>query len=275
MVRADDARTRCRANPLLHGSPSWLFVQHDTRYNASMNPTNAQPFRLLVVDDAVSTLVTLRARLELEGYAVWLAPSGELALDLIQQSGLPHLALVDSRLAGMGGMAFCRQARALGHFPIIMLTEQAGTAPAPYYATTLAEEFLPKPYQMVELAARIHHLLQRFYPAEMERQSRVVVDERLELDLARQQARIDARVIELTSVECRILAALLGANGRIVNAQLLLNQVWPDGPIDNSALRVNIYRLRHKLEIDPSHPRYLVSQRSVGYAFRRSNAPAQ
>jgi DNA-binding response OmpR family regulator len=225
--------------------------------------------RILVVDDDLSVLELLRRALERDGYQVLTAASGQEALCLIEQHGLPHLAVVDVMMSGMSGLELCERVQAFCDLPVILLTAIGDRQSVVRGLQLYAEDYVTKPFSPRELAARIDRVLRRIDDFSYAQQPTIEIDAFLQIDIAHQCAICDGVEQPLTPTETKLLHILIRNAGQTLRSAFLVDRLWPlqDGKED--ALRVYIHRLRSKIEPDPGHPQYVLTDIGVGYRFVR------
>jgi DNA-binding response OmpR family regulator len=217
---------------------------------------------LLLVDDDPTLLSVLARRLTREGFDVRSAQSGQAALQALERSW-PALVVVDLMMPGMDGFELCRRIKRLADLPIIVLSAvDAGEAKV----TALqdyAEDYVTKPFNPDELVARVQRVLRRSPSG----RGQVTLDGgELEIDLVRRRVSTAAGTQPLTPTEVRLLQVLLGAIDRTVPTDTLLERVWSEADgADPSYVWVTVRRLRRKIELDPDNPRYLLTERGIGY----------
>jgi len=223
--------------------------------------------RILVVDDEPAIRRTLRANLVARGYDVTAVETGEEAL----ASALARaydLVILDLMLPGLSGLDVCRDLRGQSAVPILVLSAR-GEERAKVRALDLgADDYLTKPFGMDELLARVRALLRRPPVAlgSADAESGTLRAGDLAVDLARRQAWRGAAPLDLTPREFDVLAYLVRHAGKVATHRVLLADVWgPDYSSETQYLRVFINRLRRKIEPDPSHPAYIVTEPGVGY----------
>ncbi len=221
---------------------------------------------ILIVDDDLQLLQLVALNLELEGYAVLLASDGLQALSQIETHA-PDLVLLDVMMPRMSGFAVCHRVREFSTVPIIIITAQGRSQDKVRGLDLGADDYLTKPLNMDELLARVRAALRRAQVTEDERALRTAMTlGDLTIDFGQQLALMAGRKVVLTPTEYRLLAYLARNAGHIVPQDLLLERVWGKKYIgEHHMLQVNINRLRHKLEVDPAHPRYLLTEAGVGY----------
>jgi DNA-binding response OmpR family regulator len=221
---------------------------------------------VLCVDDDADIRRVVRHALELAGLRCAEAPSGAAALDWVAKYGLPHVAVVDIRMPGMSGLELCERLHAFSDLPVILLTAVDDEPTMVHSIETVAEDYVLKPFQPVVLVARVKRLLRRA-GGPREQGPEVRVDDRLSLRFHRQEAVVDGADVSLTATETKLLYVLLAGAPRSVRNAQLLSRVWPREEVFEDTLRVHMHRLRQKLEPDPARPRYLITDRGIGYRF--------
>ncbi len=222
---------------------------------------------LLLVDDDRDILLTLRLQLEVDGFRVMTAPDGARALELVGRE-LPHLAIVDLMMPGMDGFTLAARLREQADIPIVMLTAIDAEERKIEGLSRYADDYMTKPFSYGELRARIRNLLARAWPQGFFVTSTFAVDEDLTIDFARRVALTGGEERSLTPTEARLLHLLTRNRGRILPSELILDRLWPDGGGSMSSLWEYVRRLREKLGDTPEAPRYIESERGVGYRFR-------
>lgn len=225
--------------------------------------------RILAVDDDESILAVLRVRLEQDGFEVSIARTGQEGLEIAAAS-MPDLALVDLRLPGMDGFEFSRRLLQVAEIPIIMLTAVADEHTVVEGLERYAEDYVNKPFRYPELRARIQRVLSRRAPDPTA--TRMVIDEHLTVDLPRRTVWVDGTAQRLSPIEARLLATLLQNRGRVVPQNALLRRAWGhlnEGEPDS--LWVRMRNLRRKLGDTANPPRYILTERGVGYRFAENN----
>jgi len=220
--------------------------------------------RILVVEDDRAIAMALEDDLTLDGHDVEVVRDGEGALRRAREKPF-DLILLDVMLPRVDGFEVCRHLRRTeSRAAIIMLTAKTQLAEKVLGLELGADDYITKPFDPMELRARIKAVLRRA-SGELPEISRF---DDVEVDTARCEARRAGRPLELTALEFRLLAAFLRHRGKAISRDRLLSEVWgtevylTDRVVDN-----HIANLSKKIEPDPAHPRYLVSVRGVGYRF--------
>jgi len=222
--------------------------------------------RILVVDDEPQIRRVLRTTLTAQGYEVQDARTGEDALGAFRDNRF-DLVLLDVNMPGMGGLETCRELRAGTEAAIIMLTVRDSEQDKVAALDAGADDYITKPFSTPELLARIRAALRRL-PTSVETGSEVLSLEDLQINLATRRIVSKGREIRLTPKEFDLLHYLVSNPNVPIPHTKLLQAVWgPDYGDQVEYLRVFINQLRKKIEPDPSHPRYLLTEPWVGYRF--------
>jgi two-component system, OmpR family, response regulator MprA len=225
--------------------------------------------RILVVDDERAVRESLRRALELEGYQVDLAHDGEEALERLggTEEGEADAVILDVLMPGIDGLEVCRRLRAEHNgVPVLMLTARAEIDSRVAGLDAGADDYLPKPFALAELLARLRALLRRAGNGDEE--GDVLRFSDLELDLGTREVRRGRRSIELTRTEFALLELFLRNPRQVLTRSIIFERVWgyDFGPTSNS-LDVYIGYLRRKTE-EAGAPRLIHTIRGVGYALR-------
>ena len=223
--------------------------------------------RILVVDDDPSIVRLVSSKLDLSGYRVMTAFSGQEALDRISQDGLPHLAIVDINMPQMDGFEFCKIVQQFADLPVILLTAVDQEEVVIQGIEHFAEDYVTKPFSPRELMARVGRVLRRMGDFAYTLDPVIQVDQHLSVDFVHQQVVFDGEMISLTPTETKILFILMRNAGRTVTNDFLLRRIWPLDEIFEDTLRVHIHRLRQKIESKPSGVKYVGTERGIGYRF--------
>ena len=225
---------------------------------------------VLLVDDDRTLLSVLSRRVARAGYDVQIAPSGTAALKHLE-GAWPALLVVDLMMPGMDGFEFCRRVKQLADLPIIVLSAVDASEAKVSALELYAEDYVTKPFDPDELVARIQRVLRR---AAIGNPTISLDDGDVEVDLATRQLTTPTGTHQLTPTEARLLQVLAASVDRVVPTDDLLSRVWTDADgADPSYLWVTVRRLRRKLEADPDKPRYLITERGIGYRLT-SGTPA-
>jgi two-component system KDP operon response regulator KdpE len=222
------------------------------------NPT------ILIVDDEPQIRRVLRATLSGNGYDVVEAKSGEEAVQAVLQEH-PNLILLDVNMPGMNGLEACSKIRLSFDGPIIMVTVRNSEQDKIRALDSGADDYVVKPFAMGELLARIRAALRRFSP---EQPIPRIELPGLGIDLEKRIVEVRGERVHLTPKEFDLLRFLVIHQGKPLTHKRLLQTVWgPDHGEETENLRVVVTQLRKKIEKDPVHPRYILTEPWVGYRF--------
>jgi len=222
---------------------------------------------ILVVDDEPRMRRFMRMNLDLEGYRVIEASNGMEAIDRVRDD-LPDLVLLDVMMPEMDGFEALRLIRETSSVPIIMLTVKSDEEDRVRGLELGADDYVTKPFSPRELASRIKAVLRRTeMPAPADR-SVIKVDDRLQIDFNRRQVIVEGKEIKLRPTEYRLLYHLVNNAGWTLPHETLLAKVWGHEYRDETHyLRLYITYLRQKIEEDPTQPKYILTERGLGYRF--------
>lgn len=232
---------------------------------------------ILVVDDEALIRETVSLALRNEGYLVAVAADGALALDMLNRPGQQRspehppfdLAIVDLMLPGVSGLDLCRLIRHRDwDIPVLILSAKGSETDRVVGLEVGADDYLAKPFGMRELVARCRALLRRYRRAKAPQTNSVLSYEEIVLYLNELRVTVNEREVALSPKEFRILELFMNHPNRVWSREELIDQVWgSDFMGDRKTVDVHIRWLREKVEVDPSHPRYIMTLRGFGYRF--------
>jgi len=236
---------------------------------ASVERAPSKQWKILVVDDEVHILQTLRYNLEKNGYLVCTAGDGRQALSILEIEK-PDLCVLDIMLPELDGTEVCREIRKRSNMPVLMLSAKDQEIDKVLLLEIGADDYITKPFSIYELLARVKAHLRRLGNAAKAAQDvTVLTGGDIELDVARQRVTKGGKVVELAPKEFSLLHVLLENRGRVVTRQTLLDRVWGyDFYGDQQTVNVHVRWLREKVEDDPNEPKHIITVRSRGYLFR-------
>ncbi|RMG86161.1 MAG: DNA-binding response regulator [Chloroflexi bacterium] len=221
---------------------------------------------ILVVDDEPRMIGFIRMNLELEGYQVIEAHNGLEALEAIRTK-LPDLVLLDVMMPELDGFETLRMLREFSDVPVIMLTAKGEENDKVYGLELGADDYVTKPFGPRELSSRIKAVLRRIQTPSPE-EAILKIDDRLSVDFNRREVIVEGQRIKLRPTEYRLLYHLIENAGWTVPHDQLLQKVWGYEYRDEAHyVRLYVNYLREKIEEDPSNPRYILTERGVGYRF--------
>jgi two-component system KDP operon response regulator KdpE len=227
--------------------------------------------KILVIDDEPHIRRLMRLALTAQGYEVVDARSGEEGLRRFGES-MPDLVVLDLNMPGMGGLETCRMIRSGSEAPIIVLTVRSAETDKVEALDAGADDYVTKPFGTKELLARIRAALRRA-PGSIG-EPRVFVTKDLDVNFEARRVRAKGQEIRLTPKEFELLRYLVAHAGKPVRHRELLQAVWgPDYGDETSYLRVFVTHLRKKIEPDPTHPRYILTEPWIGYRFEAGHTP--
>jgi two-component system, OmpR family, KDP operon response regulator KdpE len=222
---------------------------------------------VLLIEDEAGLRHAVRLYLELEGYRVLTAATGEEGLTLARED-LPDVILLDVMLPGIDGFEVLRRLRRFSATPVLMLTAKGDESDVVKGLRAGADDYVRKPFGQAELVSRIQAVLRRTRPAGSDDESRIVVDDYLTLDFVRHDVYAGGEKVQLRPTEYRLLYHLASSPGRVQTYEQLLAKVWgPEYRDEDNYVRLYVTYLRKKIEPDPSHPRYILTERGLGYRF--------
>jgi DNA-binding response OmpR family regulator len=224
--------------------------------------------RILVVDDEPRMIGFIRMNLELEGYQVLEAHTGLEALDMIRTQ-LPDLVLLDVMMPELDGFETLRMLREFSSIPVIMLTAKGEEDDKVYGLELGADDYVTKPFGSRELSSRVRAVLRRAeMPSASPETAILKIDDRLSVDFNRREVVVEGEHIKLRPTEYRLLYHLIENAGWTVPHEQLLAKVWGYEYRDETHyVRLYVNYLREKIEEDPSNPKYILTERGVGYRF--------
>lgn len=224
--------------------------------------------RVLIVDDEKLIVKGIRFSLEKDDYEVDTAYDGGEALEKAKENTY-DVILLDLMLPVMNGMDVCRQIRELSDVPIIMLTAKGEDMDKILGLEYGADDYITKPFNILEVKARIKAILRRTRAAKKNVEENVIVNGDVRLDKDNRRVQICGREINLTGKEFELLEFLVANPGKVYGRAKLLQLIWgKDYPGDERTVDVHVRRLREKIEPNPSEPRYVQTKWGVGYYYQ-------
>ena len=233
--------------------------------------------KILVVDDEERMVRFIRLNLEHDGFQVIEAFNGMKAIEKVRSS-LPDLVLLDVMMPDMDGFEVLRVIREVSSIPVIMLTAKGEEDDRVRGLELGADDYVTKPFSPRELVSRVRAVLRRTEGASSVH-GLIEVDDRLKLDFDRREVWVEGELVQLRPTEYRLLYHLVQNAGWVISHDQLLAKVWGYEYRDEPHyVRLYINYLRKKLEEDPSNPKYILTERGVGYRFvdfRRQQGEAE
>ncbi len=223
--------------------------------------------RLLIIEDDAELVGALEVYFSRAGYEVITAVNGLEGLQTLYNVR-PDIVVLDIAMPKMDGWEACRRIRELSDVPIVILTARVQEDERVRGLKLGADDYVVKPFSLRELEARLEAVLRRVPEAKARRTGPLFANQELAIDADRLLVTRDGKRIDLTPTELRLLLFLAENVGRVLTHRQILDKVWGDEYSDDADyVKLFVYRLRHKIEPDPKHPRYILSERGIGYRF--------
>ena len=223
--------------------------------------------RILVVDDEQRMIDFIRMNLELEGFQVFQATNGIEALDQVRKH-IPDLITLDIMMPQIDGFEVLRMLREFSNVPVIMLTAKGEEEDKVRGLELGADDYVTKPFGARELVSRVKAVLRRSQSVVEPGEAVITIDDRLSVDFNRREVIVEGERIKLRPTEYRLLYHLIENAGWTVPHEQLLAKVWGYEYRDETHyVRLYINYLREKIEEDPSNPKYILTERGIGYRF--------
>lgn len=224
--------------------------------------------KILIVEDdkEISELVT--SHLKQENFIVFTAFDGEEALQLFENAQI-DLVLLDLMLPKLNGMEFLKRIREKSFVPVLIISAKESEVDKTLGLGFGADDYISKPFSVIELAARVHAAIRRatqYLPEAEGLPSSIIQFKALTLDLDTFSAKINGEKIQLTSKEFHILKLFMTNQSRVFTKEQMYQLIWDDDYFGNeNVINVHIRRLREKIEMDPSNPQYILTVWGIGY----------
>ncbi len=223
--------------------------------------------RILVVDDEERMVRFIRLNLEHDGFQVTEAYNGAQAIDRLRDT-LPEVVLLDVMLPDIDGFEVLQLIREVSDVPVIMLTAKGEEDDRVRGLELGADDYVTKPFSPRELVSRVRAVLRRTEAVRGATQGPIQVDDRLKIDFDRREIWVEGKLVKLRPTEYRLLYHLVQNAGWVMTHDQLLAKVWGYEYRDEPHyVRLYVNYLRQKLEKDPSNPKYILTERGVGYRF--------
>ncbi len=224
--------------------------------------------KILVVDDEELLVKGIKFNLENEGYEVDVCYDGQTAVDMAQTGGY-SLILLDLMMPKLDGLAACMKIREFSTVPVIMLTAKSEDTDKLIGFEYGADDYITKPFNILELKARIRALLRRANLQSGQEPGDRITRGPVTLDRSRRSVLVDGRPVELTVKEFDLVELLMRTPGKVYSRENLLDLIWGyDYQGDIRTVDVHVRRLREKLERNPAKPACIITKWGVGYYFK-------
>lgn len=244
--------------------------------NSKKTTSSDRPIKVLVIDDDVTLANLLGMLLEKEGYEPAITNSGPEGLRAAQEIE-PEAVILDIMMPGMSGYEVCRKLREMTDAVIIFVSVKGSTADIILGLQMGGDDYVTKPYTYVELSNRLQACLRRRGTGKLPPVLKVTKNLMLVTDPERRLVFVDNQETQLTPTEFEVLQYLMKHRGKVLSADAILANAWgPEYVGAHELVKQFIYRLRSKLEPDPSNPSYILTVRGSGYVFEgNGSAPEQ
>ncbi len=238
----------------------------NTLLPSSVSSQDSHPL-VLVVDDEPRIIRFVRINLEMEGFRVIEAADGLQAVAQVREK-MPDIVLLDVMMPEMDGFETLRMVREISNVPVIMLTVRSSEEDKVRGLDLGADDYMTKPFSPRELVSRVRAVLRRFQTITPAEASVLEIDDYLSIDFNTAEVIVNGERVKLRPTEFRLLRHLVENAGWTVPHSTLLSKVWGYEYKDEiSYLRLYVNYLRKKIEPDPANPRYIITERGMGYRF--------
>ena len=229
--------------------------------------SESSKYKILVVDDEKRMVRFIQLNLEQDGFQVLTAYNGKEALEQVRTQ-LPDLILLDIMMPDISGFEVLKRIREVNTVPVIMLTAKGEEDDRIQGLELGADDYITKPFSPREMVSRIRAVLRRTRSFKEDQVDLIKVDDRLTIDFSRREVWVEGKIVDLRPTEYRLLYHLVKNAGWVNTHEQLLSKVWGFEYQDEPHyVRLYVNYLRKKLEQDPSNPKYILTERGVGYRF--------
>jgi DNA-binding response OmpR family regulator len=223
--------------------------------------------KLLIIEDDSSLVKALELYFSRAGYQVSIAENGLEGLQRLY-SERHNIVILDIAMPKMDGWEVCRRIRELSDVPIVILTARVQENERVRGLKLGADDYVVKPFSLKELEARVEAVLRRSQATRPQKSGILFANEELVIDADRLIVTRDGKQVKLTPTELRLLLFLAENGGRVLTHRQILEKIWGAEYADDvDYVKLFVYRLRRKIEPDPKHPKYILSERGIGYRF--------
>ena len=233
-------------------------------------------YRILVVEDDEQIRDGIEIYLKSQGYEVSKAGDGIEGLEVLKKEKI-HLAIVDVMMPRMDGIHMVMRLRKEYDFPVIMLSAKSEEVDKIMGLNMGADDYVTKPFQPMELLARVNSHLRRYARfmqlanvRDEEQNKNIYTIRGLELNEDTREVRVDGELVKMTPIEFKILSLLIRNPGRVFSADEIYERVWNESAINTDTVMVHVRNIREKIEINPKEPKYLKVVWGVGYKIEKN-----
>ena len=223
--------------------------------------------KLLIIEDDADLVKALDVYFSREGYSVVTAANGLEGLQELYKEH-PDIVVLDIAMPKMDGWEVCRRIREMSDVPVVILTARVQEDERVKGLKLGADDYVVKPFSLKELEARLEAVLRRTHVAQPAKEGIIFANEELSIDAERLTVTRRGKHVDLTPTEWRLLLLLAENEGRVLTHRQILEKIWGAEYADDvDYVKLFVYRLRRKIEADPEHPSYILSERGIGYRF--------
>ena len=233
-------------------------------------------YHVLVVEDDEKIRDGIEIYLKTQGYEVFKAADGIEGLEVIKKETI-HLAIIDVMMPRMDGIQMVMHMRKQYDFPVIMLSAKSEEVDKIMGLNMGADDYVTKPFQPLELLARVNSHLRRYFrylnmanSQNQETAANIYTIGGLELNEDTVEVRVDGELVKMTPIEFKILHLLIKSPGRVFSAEEIYERVWNEIAINTDTVMVHVRRIREKIEYNPKEPKYLKVVWGVGYKIEKN-----
>ncbi len=232
-----------------------------------------EQYQILIVEDDVQIRDGIEIYLRTQNYEVFKAGDGIEGLEIVRKQKI-HLAIIDVMMPRMDGIRMVMELRKEYDFPVIMLSAKSEEVDKILGLNMGADDYVTKPFQPLELLARVNSQLRRYsrYSGASQSQNikgNVLTVGGLELNEDTIEVRVDGELVKLTPMEFKILQLLMKHPGRVFSADEIYERVWNEEAISTDTVMVHVRHIREKIEINPKEPKYLKVVWGIGYKIEK------
>lgn len=234
-------------------------------------------YHVLIVEDDEKIRDGIEIYLKSQGYIVFKAGDGIEGLEIVKKEGI-HLAIVDVMMPRMDGIHMVMRLRKEYDFPVIMLSAKSEEVDKIMGLNMGADDYVTKPFQPMELLARVNSHLRRYArymqianAKDVEENKNIYTIGGLELNEDTKEVRVDGELTRLTPIEFKILSLLMRNSGRVFSADEIYERVWNESAINTDTVMVHVRNIREKIEYNPKEPKYLKVVWGVGYKIEKNS----
>lgn len=226
-------------------------------------------YNILIIDDEIEIVNLIKIYLKNEGYNVYEGLNGEEGLDILSHEQI-HLVILDIMMPGTDGLQICRKIRETNNIPIIMVSAKSQDMDKILGLGTGADDYLAKPFNPMELLARVKSQLRRFFylgnHIQAKANENIVEICGLSINKESHTVSLLGNMVNLTPTEYELLLLLASNPGKVFNAEAIFESVWKEKYYEaNNTVMVHIWRLREKIEVNPKEPKIIKTVWGVGY----------